>query len=138
MTTPGDPRLIFKGIVKNPVTADRTDIYDPGYLVVSKTAIEELSREDPRPRMPFAEFHDLGKKTIVPGFVDTHVHLPQFAIMGIGAGELLSWLNTYTYPEETKFADPDYAAAISGKFFDALVAHGTTTAAIYSSVHEQA
>jgi hypothetical protein len=40
--------------------------------------------------------------------------------MGIGSGELLTWLNTYTYPEETKFADPDYAAAIAQKFFDAL------------------
>jgi guanine deaminase len=58
--------------------------------------------------------------------------------MGIGAGELLTWLNTYTYPEEARFADPEYAAKISQEFFDALVANGTTTAAIYSSVHERA
>ena len=74
----------------------------------------------------------------MPGFVDTHVHLPQFAIMGIGSGELLSWLNTYTYPEEARFADPEYAAKISQQFFDALVANGTTTAVVYSSVHEEA
>src|SRR5207302_7689099 len=45
---------------------------------------------------------------------------------------------TYTYPEEARFSDPDYAAKISKAFFDELVANGTTTAVIYSSVHEQA
>src|SRR5262249_11408098 len=138
MSTPCDPRRIFKGIIKNPVTADRTDVYDPGYLVVSGPAIEELIREDPRPRMPSAEFIDLGNKIVVSGFVDTHVHLQQFAIMGIGSGGLLEWLRNYTFPEEARFADPEYAREISRKFFDSLVANGTTTAVIYSSVHEEA
>jgi guanine deaminase len=84
------------------------------------------------------DYTDLGKYTIVPGFVDTHVHLPQFLNMGIGVGELLSWLTNYTYPEEARFADPRHAADVAGRFFDAIVANGTTTAVIYSSVHEEA
>jgi guanine deaminase len=138
MSTAGDPRRIFKGIIKNPITAERTDVYDPGYLVTSGPTIEELSSEDPRPRMSSAQFVDLGNTIIVPGFVDTHVHLPQFAIMGIGSGELLEWLHRYTFPEEARFADSDYADKISRVFFDNLVANGTTTAVIYSSVHEEA
>ena len=138
MITTGDPRRIFKGIIKNPVSAERTDVYDPGYLFISGQEVEGLSREDPRARMPSAQFLDLGNKIIVPGFVDTHVHLPQFAIMGIGKGELLEWLRNDTFPEEARFADSEYAGKISQQFFDSLVANGTTTAVIYCSVHEQA
>jgi len=138
MNTTGDLRRIFKACVINPITADRVDRYDPGYLVVTGGSIERLSPDDPRPALPFAEFIDLGKQTIVPGFVDTHIHFPQFRIMGVGSGELLTWLNTYTYPEEARFANPEYAAEIAQEFFDALASHGTTTAAIYSSIHEEA
>jgi guanine deaminase len=137
MSTPG-VKTIYKANLLNPVARDRVDAYSPGYLVINGNSIEELSREDPRPRIKSAEFVDLDHNTIVPGFVDTHVHLPQFAIMGVGTGELLNWLNNYTYPEEARFADPEYANRIATQFFDALLANGTTTAVIYSSVHEQA
>jgi guanine deaminase len=74
----------------------------------------------------------------VPGFVDAHVHLPQYAIMGKGTGELLTWLSTYTFPEEARFSDAEYASRIADAFFDEMLANGTTTAAIYSSIHEEA
>ena len=138
MTTPRDIRRIFKGSVWNPLAPDRVETYEPGYLVVADGKIERLSNRDPRSEFPAADFVDAGNQSIVPGFVDSHVHLPQFGIMGVGAGELLEWLNTYTYPEEARFADPEYAAKMAREFFDALVANGTTTAAIYSSVHEEA
>lgn len=138
MTTIPDIRRIFKAFVMDPAGPDRVERYEPGFLVVKGGSIERLTRTDPRPEFPDAGFTDLDGKTIVPGFVDTHVHLPQFAIMGVGSGELLEWLHTHTYPEEARFADPDYAARISQMFFESLVANGTTTAAIYSSVHEEA
>src|SRR6516162_7805037 len=138
MSTAGDPKRVFKATVRNPVTPDRADTYSPGYLVISGEVIEELADEDPGSRLGSAEYVDLGMQTIVPGFVDTHVHLPQFLIMGIGVGELLSWLTNYTYPEEARFADSRHAANVAGRFFDAMVANGTTTAVVYSSVHEEA
>lgn len=49
----------------------------------------------------------------MPGFIDTHIHAPQFAQNGLGLDmELLDWLNTYTFPLESKFADKDFAAFI--------------------------
>jgi len=138
MTTTRDFRRVFKALVMNPLTPDGVEFYDPGYLIVAGEKIERLSREDPRGEFPSAGFVDLGPKVILPGLVDTHVHLPQFAIMGMGAGELLEWLNTYTYPEEARFADPEYAAKISEMFFEEMLANGTTAAAVYSSTHEQA
>ena len=133
-----DTRRIFKGLVINPVAPDRVDYYDPGYLVIEGEKIVRITADDPRWEFPDAKFRDFNEKIILPGFVDTHVHLPQFAMMGVGEGELLTWLNTYTYPEEARFADPAYAEEISATFFDQLVANGTTTAAIYCSIHEPA
>jgi guanine deaminase len=131
-------RLVFKSLVMNPISISHADFYDPGYLVVCDGRIEELTDIDPRSRLGNAEFHDLTGFAILPGFVDTHVHLPQFAIMGIGSQSLLDWLSNYTYPEEARFSDPDYAWRISEVFFDALTANGTTCACIYCSVHERA
>jgi len=122
----------------NPTADGRVEHYDPGYLVISGTKIEQLSQDDPRGDYPDAEFIALDGKTILPGFVDAHVHLPQYAIMGKGSGGLLEWLTNYTFPEEARFSDAAYAARIAEMFFDEMIANGTTTAAIYSSVHEQA
>ena len=141
MTTTPEVRRIFKGLALNPVGGEapgRVDRYDPGHLVISHGRIERLSRDDPSRDFPDAELIALEGRTIVPGFVDSHVHLPQYAIMGKGGGELLAWLTTFTYPEEARFSDPEYAARISSLFFEEMIANGTTAAAIYSSVHEQA
>ena len=136
-TTP-EVRRIFKAFVMNAAANGRVKHYDPGYLVTSGTKIERLSRADPRNDYPDAEFIALDGKTIVPGFVDAHVHMPQYAIMGKGSGELLAWLANYTFPEEARFSDSEYAARIAGMFFDEMIANGTTTAVVYSSIHEHA
>lgn len=138
MTVAGEAEHIFKSLIMNPVSLNRVQFLDPGYLVVTGRRIAELTTTDPRARFPRAEFHDLSGFAILPGFVDTHVHLPQFSIMGIGSGSLLSWLETLTYREEERFANPDYALRMSERFFEALVANGTTCASIYCSVHEAA
>src|SRR5262245_22246003 len=128
MTVTRDIRRIFKGLVMNPVSIARTEFYHPGYLVTYQGRIDRLSAHDPRPDFPDAEFIDFGNNAIMPGFVDTHVHLPQFAIMGIQAGSLLDWLVAYALPEESRFSDPEYARRISTLFFDRLISNGTTCA----------
>ena len=105
MSTVGDKR-IFKAVVMNPVSPGRVERFNPGYLIISGKSVQELTHDDPTFRVGPAQFTDLGTRTIVPGFIDTHVHLPQFPIMGIGTGELLDWLRNYPYPEEARFADP--------------------------------
>jgi guanine deaminase len=74
---------------------------------------------------------------ILPGFIDPHIHYPQMQVVGSYAGALLEWLNTYTFVEEQKFIDGGHATRIAGLFFDALLQHGTTTAAAYCTVHPQ-
>ena len=47
----------------------------------------------------------------MPGFIDTHIHMPQTQVIASWGAQLLDWLNTYTFPAEAKFADPAHAAA---------------------------
>lgn len=82
-----------------------------------------------------AERHDYGGDLILPGFVDGHVHYPQIGIVASFGTQLLEWLERYTFPEEARFADPAYAAAAAELFLDLLLASGTTTAAVYCTVH---
>ena len=84
-----------------------------------------------------ADIIDHRPHLILPGFIDAHIHFPQMQVIGAYAAALLEWLNTYTFIEEQRFADPAHAARIAGRFFDELIRHGTTTAAAYCSVHPQ-
>jgi guanine deaminase len=79
--------------------------------------------------------HDHAGSLLTPGFVDTHVHLPQLEVIASYGTELLDWLNTYTFPAERRWADPAVCAAGAATFLDALLAHGTTSAVVFPTVH---
>jgi guanine deaminase len=88
-----------------------------------------------RARYPQARVHDHGKKLISAGFVDAHVHYPQTAIIASWGKRLIDWLNTYTFPEEMRFADPAYASEIANRYLDLVLARGTTTVCSYATIH---
>ncbi len=73
---------------------------------------------------------------IMPGFIDPHLHFPQMQVIGSYAANLLEWLNTYTFIEEQRFANPQHGERFAGHFFDEMIRHGTTTAVAYCSVHK--
>lgn len=50
------------------------------------------------------------RQFLIPGFVDTHLHAPQYPNCGKGLDKtLLTWLTTYTFPTESKFEDLTFA-----------------------------
>ena len=74
---------------------------------------------------------------LLPGFIDAHVHMPQMQVIASYGAELLDWLNTYTFPEETRFRDSQHGRRIARLFLDEMVRHGTTTVAAFCSVHRE-
>ncbi len=82
--------------------------------------------------------HDHRGRLLLPGFIDTHVHCPQLDVIASWGAGLLDWLETYTFPAEQRFVDPDVAADGAARFLDALLAHGTTAAVVFSTVHSAA
>jgi len=75
-------------------------------------------------------------RLLMPGFIDTHVHSPQLDVIASYGTELLDWLHRYTFPSEQAYADPAVAAAGAALFLDALLAHGTTSAVVFPTVHK--
>ena len=78
---------------------------------------------------------DHSGRLLLPGFIDTHVHSPQVDVIASWGTELLDWLNTYTFPAEARHADPAFARAAAALFVDALLAHGSTAAVVFPTVH---
>ncbi len=122
---------------REPQTPDDTDSFryiEDGALLIEGgliRAMDDFDRIDPAE----AEIIDHRPHLVMPGFIDTHLHFPQTQVIASWAAELLDWLNDYTFPEETRYADPELCAAMAKAFLDLLTAHGTTTAVAYASVH---
>lgn len=83
-----------------------------------------------------AKIIDHGDETVItPGFVDGHVHAPQMEMMASAGHSLLEWLDTHTFPTESKYSDVKYATGRWREFCDGLLSCGTTMAAVYATSH---
>ncbi|TQR18677.1 guanine deaminase [Psychrobacillus vulpis] len=85
-------------------------------------------------------FHRLDDgQYFLPGFIDLHVHAPQWAQAGTALDiPLYDWLNTYTFPIESKFSDLEFAENVYEDVVNTLLANGTTTALYFATVHKEA
>ena len=81
---------------------------------------------------------DYGARVIMPGLVDLHLHLPQVTQTGRSGEHLLTWLNRYIFPAETKFSNLAHARKIANWFFDELARNGTTLACVMATIHKEA
>ena len=79
--------------------------------------------------------HEYPGRLILPGFIDTHVHSPQLDVIASYGTELLDWLETHTFPAEARYAEELVAREGAARFLDALLAHGTTSAVVFPTVH---
>lgn len=76
---------------------------------------------------------------VLPGFVDCHVHAPQYAQLGQALDVPLEvWLEKYTFPLEARYADLDFARPRYEALVSDLLASGTTTAVYFATVHREA
>ncbi|BDZ56488.1 hypothetical protein GCM10025872_01450 [Barrientosiimonas endolithica] len=121
--TPDDP---FTGA---PLRAE-TDV---ALLVRDGVIVERGSAATVLADNPGEDVVDLEGGVLVPGMVDTHVHLPQVrAIGGLGM-PLLDWLEHRALPEEARLADDAYAKGVATDFLDGLARAGTTSALVFGA-----
>ncbi len=112
-----------------------------GALVVGDDGIIEFCGEFDSLPSRFADLAvaDHRPGFLLPGFVDTHIHFPQtYAGDSYGGGQLLEWLNTCIFPSESRFADPEFAAAAARDFCAARIRAGTTQAMVFGSAFPHA
>ncbi len=108
-------------------------LVDDSGRIVASGPFAEISRQHVG-----AAILDLRPHWILPGLIDLHVHLPQYQSVAMDGLELLPWLKTHIFPAEARFADAAFAKAAARKFFGDLLSLGTTTAVVYSTIHQEA
>ena len=137
-------RVVHRGeilhLLADPVdNPEAIEFLPDGALVVADGHIEALGQAQDviqglPDNTPIIHHHNA---LITPGFIDCHVHYPQYQVIASYGTQLLEWLNTHTYPEEMKFSDQTYARQVASSFLDELLSNGTTTALVFGTVHPE-
>ena len=127
--------FILKGNICYSETKNHLSVTEQGYLV----CCEGISRgvypviPDEYRNLPVKDY---GDRLIIPGMTDLHIHAPQYPFRGIGMDlELLEWLNTHTFPEESRYSDLEYAEKAYRIFVEDLKKSGSTRAVIFGTIH---
>lgn len=117
--------------------ADSYQTFDDGLLVVGEDRVIAVGdARDLLPSLPGdATVEHWPDALIVPGFIDTHVHMPQLEVIASYGTQLMDWLETYTFPAESRFSNPEWAQCQAARFADLLLAHGTTSALVFATSH---
>lgn len=127
--------FVVKGNIISSKNPSELAIHENAFLVCAEGLTAGIF-----PKLPeeYASFplYDYGKCLIIPGLVDLHVHAPQYTYRGLGMDkELLDWLQTYAFPEESRYEDPDYAERAYRIFVEKMRTNATTRACIFATAH---
>ena len=108
-------------------------IYDPEKDKTQYQHILSIAQEDDL----LVEFDS--QHVLLPGFIDLHIHAPQWVQAGIALDEPLNvWLDECTFPLEGKYQDLNFATLVYQDLVRNLLAHGTTTALYFATIHREA
>lgn len=147
--------LILSGAILHTLDEQTLEYLPKGYLSINEAGfIDYLGETDPEPvkagdtqagdtqaadrqagdkNKRYARIN-LPKDTLVmPGLIDLHTHLPQYHAVGQHAARLTDWLDKAIYQAEIEFEQPENTALTTAAFLEALLANGTTTAAVFLS-----
>lgn len=119
--------------------ADQVRYLEDGVIITEQGKIRWFGTwNDAQDHLPInIEIQHYPEQLIIPGMIDTHIHFPQTEMVGAYGEQLLSWLNTYTFPTEIQFKDKAYASEIAKFFVNELLKNGTTTALVFCTVHPE-
>ncbi len=120
------------------VTANgRGDVHADSSLVIENDRIAGIFPAGKEPPSPGAEIVDARGYVVIPGFIQTHVHLCQTLFRGMADDlQLLDWLQTRIFPLEAAHNPASMrASALLG--IAELVRSGTTTILDMGSVHHE-
>lgn len=111
--------------------------------VSSDGIIEQIVPSTPERLSAFLEHPGLIKLSpnefLCPGFIDLHIHAPQFVFTGTATDRPLTgkngWLETYTFPAEQKMkTDLNRAKLLYGSVVETTLSAGTTTALYFATL----
>src|SRR5690349_21037015 len=105
--------LVIKGQTLTFSSSGSTKHEEKGAVVVGDDGTILWVGPQPLIPQPFrqAASTDYGDMIVMPGFIDAHIHFPQYRMLAAPGKDLLDWLTRFTFPEESRYADSAYAAA---------------------------
>ena len=130
-------KKIYKAHILFTKEQTRFEVLENGYIAVDSDGrvidvAADLASLDSRD----AELVDFGDKLLIPAMNDMHVHAPQVHNQGVAMDlELLPWLQNYTFPEEAKYADIQYAERMYRRFIHTQWLFGTMRSVVFATVH---
>ena len=130
--------FLLQGHICYTPEADKLVIRENAYAVCEDGICRGVFDEIPE-QFTGMEVIDCDDRLILPGMSDLHIHAPQFAYRGTGMDcELLDWLETHAFPEESRYADPEYASKAYGIFAQKMRESATTRAVVFATIHPEA
>lgn len=113
------------------------EIIKDGYILVEGKQVKGVYKALDE-NLSKIQVFDYGNAIIIPGFVDLHLHAPQFPNLGLGLDkELMPWLETYTFPEEAKYSDINYAKKVYSILINEMWKYGTTRSCVFATIHKE-
>jgi len=138
-------KKVYKAHILFTKEKDHFEVFENGYIAVADGivlgvagSLSELNSQLPTLNDQFSEADviDFGNKLLIPAMNDMHVHAPQVHNQGVAMDlELLPWLQNYTFPEESKYADVDYAERMYRRFLHTQWLFGTMRSVVFGTVH---
>lgn len=127
---------IYKANILHTPSPECFEVHRDGYIVVDDGGVIQGVYDVLPADMEGMPVVDFGNRLLIPAMNDMHVHAPQYANMGVAMDmELIPWLNTYTFPEEEKFSNEEYAQTVYRAFVAELCRQGTMRAAVFATTH---
>ena len=130
--------IIYKAHILYTKEQNHFEVLENGYIAVKDGIVVGVSTDLSafKSQCPNAEVVDFGDRLLIPAMNDLHVHAPQYRNQGIAMDlELLPWLQNYTFPEEMKYADLDYAERMYRRFVRDLWRLGTMRSCVFATIH---
>lgn len=130
--------FIIKGNICQTPTSQKLDLHKNAYIICTEGVSRGIFESVPE-KYKNLEIIDYKDCLVFPGMVDLHIHAPQYSFIGMSMDlELLEWLKKYTFPEEEKYMDLNYAEKAYRIFVDSIKKSATTRACVFATIHRHA
>lgn len=101
------------------------EVIKNGSIRIEEDCIKEI--RNGRIEIPGAEYFDAEGMIVMPGFVNTHTHVPMTMLRGYADDlPLHTWLNEYIFPAEARMVTPENVRIATRLAFIEMIKSGTT------------
>lgn len=138
LVTRNEKSFVLKGDICFSSDLSHLKTYENHYLICENGFSAGVFEEIPE-KYKELPLYDYSNKIIIPGLIDLHIHASQYPYRGLGMDlELLDWLETHAFPEESKYQDIQYAKEAYGIFVEDVKHSATTRMCAFATLHSEA